>query len=72
MADAGGAAERLLAEHGLKVVELAGRAAAHERAVFQGGNAGGIVAAILKAPERVEHQGGHGFSAEDSDYATHY
>ncbi len=53
VADAGAARERLGAQHGVELGELAGRTPALDRAVHQRGDAGGIVAAIfepLQAP----------------------
>ena len=57
VADADGAGDRRLAEAGLEVDELALGAAALDPAVDQGGDAGGVIAAIFQALQRLDQAG---------------
>ncbi len=54
VADADGAGERLARELGFEIAQLAFGAAAREVAVFERGDARGVVAAIFEALERVD------------------
>ena len=71
MADADDAHERLRAQLGLEVAQLALGAPAREPARLQGGDAGGVVAAIFEALERVDQLLRHRLVSENADDAAH-
>ena len=71
VADADLAAERLLVQPLLEIAQLALGAAAREMAIFQRGNAGGIVAAVLQPLERIDHQAGDRLTADNSNNSAH-
>ena len=65
------AAERLAAQPVLEVAQLALGAAARQRAVLEGGDAGGIVAAIFEALQRVDQLPRDRLTAENADDPAH-
>src|SRR6516225_9879474 len=71
VADAGRARERIRLEQRVEIAELALGAAALDRAVPQGGDASGIVAAVLEPPERVQEARRHLAPPDDADDAAH-
>ncbi len=71
VADAGEAVERPALQHPAEVVELALGAAAVDVAVHQGGDAGGVVAAIFEPAQRLEQQRRRVAGADDADDAAH-
>ena len=71
VADADRAGERLEPELLLEILELALGAAPRQLAVFERGDARGIVAAIFQALERIDELRRRRFSADDSDNAAH-
>ena len=71
VADADRAAERLLAEPVLQRLELALGAAAAERTVVQCGDAGGVVAAVFEALERIDEMFGDRLGPENSNDPAH-
>ena len=71
VADAGLAVERRSFEKFLEIAQLAFGAPAAELAILDGGDAGGIVAAIFKALQRVDKLFGNGPFAEYANNAAH-
>jgi hypothetical protein len=65
------AGERFGLQFRFKVFEFAFGAAAFEMVAFQGSDAGGIVAAILKPLERVHQLFRDGAAPENADNAAH-
>ncbi len=71
MADAGVAVERGGFEALLKIAQLAFGAPPPEMAILDGGNAGGVVAAIFEALERIDQLLGDRAFAENANDAAH-
>ena len=71
MADADIAAERFLFEPDLQRMQLAFGAAARQHAVIDRGDAGGVIAAIFEALERIDQMSCDRRAAENSDNPTH-
>src|SRR5258708_14691298 len=71
MADADHALERVLAQLGFEIAQLALRAAARQPALLQGGDAGGVVAAIFEALERIDQLLRHRLASENADDTAH-
>ena len=71
MANADRPAERLGGEFRLEVLELAFRAPPLEPAVFERRDAGGIVAAVFEALQRIHDRSGDRTPAQDADNAAH-
>ena len=71
VADADRAIERLAREFLFQISELALGAPAREHAVLEGGDAGGIIAAVFEALERIDQQRRDRLAADDSDNAAH-
>ena len=71
VADAGMAAERLLREALLEILQLAFGAAAREVAAFQRRDAGGVIAAVFEPLERLDHFLGDRLAAENADNPAH-
>ena len=71
MSDADRPAERLGGEFGLEVLELALGPPPFQPAVFERRDAGGIVAAVFKAFERIEDRPGDRTPAQHADNAAH-
>ncbi len=71
MADAGGAGKRLALEPRLEIDELAFGAAARQVAVLKRSDAGRIVAAIFKPPQRVDDLRRDRLSAQNADDPAH-
>ena len=69
--DAGMAAQRLLLQHRAQPVQIAGGAAARNLAVFQGGDARRVIAAIFQPLQRFQNDRCNIPRARDSDNATH-
>src|SRR5262249_11032174 len=71
MADADGAAERLAAQPGLQIAELAFGAAAREVPTFERRHAGGVVAAVLEPLERIDQMPRDRLTPEYADDPAH-
>ena len=71
VADADRAGERLAVQPRLEVAQLALGAPARQRAALERGDAGGIVAAIFEALERVDELPRHRLTAENPDNPAH-
>ena len=71
MADADIAGQRLAREPFFQRGELALGAAAAERAVIERGDAGGVVAAVFQALERLDQMAGDRLASDDSDDPAH-
>ena len=71
VADADRAGKRLAQQPGFKIAEFAFGAAARQLAVFERGDAGGIIAAIFEALERIDELRRRRLLTYDSDYAAH-
>ena len=71
MADPDGARQRRLDEFALQVRELALRTAAVEPAPLQGGDAGRVVAAIFKSPQRLDQRVRDRLTPDDADDSAH-
>ena len=71
MADADGAAERLLLEPALEIDQLALGAAAAQFAALDGGDAGRIVAAILKPLQGIDNERCHRRLADNRYNTAH-
>src|SRR6185295_11276141 len=72
MADASGAGQRRLPEPALEILQLAFRPQAGEPTAFEGGDTGGIIAAIFQPLERIDERLGHRRTSENTDDPTHY
>ena len=71
VADADIAGERLAFQALLQRLQLAFGAPAPERAVIQGGDAGGIIAAVFEALERFDQMAGDRLTPDNSDDPAH-
>ncbi len=71
VADADRALERLALELGFEIAKLALGAAARQAAAFQRGHAGGVIAAIFEALERIDQLHRDRLAAEDADNSAH-
>src|SRR5690606_21851988 len=71
MADADGAAERLVHEATLEIDQLALCTAAGEVAVIDGGDAGGIVTAIFQPLQRIDDQRRYGRTPDNPANSAH-
>ncbi|MNT56625.1 hypothetical protein D3C72_1939390 [compost metagenome] len=71
VADADGPAQGLDGQDGFQLADLALGAAAFDAAVNHGGDAGGIIAAILQPLQAVDQAGNDGACARDADDAAH-
>ena len=71
VADADIAGERLLRQPLFQRGELALGAPAAERAVIQGGDAGGVIAAVFEALERLDQMAGDRLASDNSDDPAH-
>ena len=71
VADADRPGERLAREFLFQILQLAFGAAPRQHAVFERGDAGGIIAAIFEALERIDQERRDRFAADDSDNAAH-
>ena len=71
VADADQPGERLAREFLFQILQLAFGAAPRQHAVFEGGDAGRIIAAIFEALERIDQERRDRFAADDSDNAAH-
>ena len=71
VADADRARQRLARELLFQILELAFGAPARQHAMLERGDAGGIVAAIFEALERVDKQRRDRLAADDPDNAAH-
>ena len=71
VADAGASLQGLVGEPQLEVLELALGAPAVEMAVLDGGDAGGIIAAIFEPPQRVDEIARHRLLSKNADDAAH-
>ena len=71
MADANRARERLAREFLFQIAELALGAPARQHALLQGGDAGGIVAAVFEALERIDQERRDRLVADNSDNTAH-
>ncbi len=71
MAEARAALQGMVGKPQLQVLELALGAAPIEMAVLDGGNARGVVAAILEPAQRVDDLARHRLLPENADDATH-
>jgi hypothetical protein len=71
VADADRPGERLAREFLFEILQLAFGAAPRQHAVFEGGNTGGIIAAVFEALERIDQERRNRFAADDSDNAAH-
>ena len=71
VADADRAGERLASQPLLEVLELAFGAAARQVALLQRRDAGGVVAAIFEALERIDHQGRDRLATQYPDDPAH-
>jgi hypothetical protein len=65
------AAERLTLKPRFKRTQLAFGAPAAKHAVIKRSNAGGVIAAVLEALERVDELAGNRLSSENSDDPAH-
>ena len=71
VADADGAVQRLALQPALQIDQLALGPAARQFAPLDRGHAGGIVAAIFEALERIHDERRHRRMAHDADYSAH-
>ncbi len=71
VADADGAEQGVLVQHGLQGADLALGAAAFDMVADHGGDAGGVVAAVLESFEAVDQTLGHRLHADDANDAAH-
>ena len=71
VADAGMALQRMIGEAQLQVLELALGAPAIQVAVFDGGHAGGIIAAIFQAPQGLDEVARYRLLPKDANDPTH-
>ncbi|MNT26274.1 hypothetical protein D3C72_1618360 [compost metagenome] len=71
VADADGPGQRVGGQHGLQLADLALGAAAFDAAVDDGGDAGGVIAAVLQPLQAVDQTGDDGACARDADDAAH-
>ena len=71
VANADIAGQRLVSEPGDKRLQFALGAAAAELAVIERGDAGGVVAAVFEALERIDQMAGDRFAPENSDDPAH-
>ncbi len=71
MADADIAGERLALQPLFQRLQFALGAPARQRAMIERGDAGGVVAAIFKALERIDQMARHRFASENSDDPAH-
>jgi len=71
MADADHAHERLAAQLGLEIAQLALRAPARQPPRLQGGDTGGVVAPVLHAAQCVDHHIAGGTVPDVTDNSTH-
>ena len=71
MPNAGAALQRLGAHKRLQPFQFARFTPHRDGAVFQHGQAGGVVAAVLQPAQPVQNDGGGGLAANVSDDSTH-
>jgi hypothetical protein len=69
--DADRAGERFFGEALFEIEQLAFGAAAHQLAVDDGGNAGGIIAAVFKALQGIDEAAGNRLVSDDTDNSAH-
>ena len=67
VADADQALQRLAVQPALEIAELALGAATRQHAMLERGDAGGIIAAVFEALERIDELPRHRFMAENSN-----
>ena len=71
VADADRPGERLAREFLFQILQLAFGAAPRQHAVLERGDAGGIIAAVFEALERIDQERRDRFAADDFDNAAH-
>jgi hypothetical protein len=71
MADADGPVERFGLEQRFEVIELADDLARVEKTVDDDGDPGGVIAAVLEAPQALETDEGSVLIPDVADYSTH-